>query len=165
MPTVPQLETRVSPALNCDPMSRLSRAGRTAARGRQGETEASAVRTGSSARGRRARAGERAQPERCGLTKQPDARWRRRWVAGAQGNQPASSLLGDSATRNSSNSDVGTQAGPQGTSPAEPCAPTWHSWNLRAATWGVGRVRAWGYLSARPSYSQSSGADKGRPLL
>lgn len=47
---------------------------RAASRSRQGAPEASARSSGFSARGRRARA----EPERCGLTKRPDARRRRR---------------------------------------------------------------------------------------
>ena len=80
------------------------------------------------------RACERAEPERCGLTKRQDAGRR---VAGAQGSEPAGQPSRRPRHRSLSNSDAGTRAGPQGTCPAEPRAPTWRSWDLPAATGGL----------------------------
>lgn len=80
------------------------------------------------------RACERAEPERCGLTKRQDSGRR---VAGAQGSEPADQRSRRPRHRSLSNSDAGTRAGPQGTCPTEPRAPTWRTWDLPAATWGL----------------------------
>lgn len=80
------------------------------------------------------RACELAELERCGLTKRQDSGRR---VAGARGSEPADQLSRRPRHRSLSNSDAGTRAGPQGTCPTEPRAPTWRTWDLPAATWGL----------------------------
>lgn len=130
---------------------------RAAPLSRQGAAEASAVSSGFSARGRRARA----EPERCRLTKRPDAR--RRQVR--RGTSRAAAFPATEAQKPQQLGRLDSGEPPRYVS-TEPWTLTWriwHSWDLPEAIPGARRVRAWGHLCA-PLLRRSRGPGVGSPL-
>lgn len=158
-PSWPCIKTWISTSRLIDQRRRGCRVGRTASRGRQGSPEASARAPGL-LRPRTPRPSQRAEPERCGLTKRPDARRR---VAGAQGSEPTDQPSPRPRHRSSSNSDAGTQAGPQGTCPRNP-APQLGVVGISPRPPGGWQGQGLG-VSPRAPLSEAAGRARGDPQL
>lgn len=86
-------------------------------------------------------------------------------AAGAQGNEPASSLPSLRGTVTPATRSPGLERAPKVRvrRTLSPNLAYWRSWDLHEAIPGAGRVRAWGHLCATLLHG-SSGPGSGRPL-